>query len=95
MKSKMNAIMATAMAMAASAHGMPSNTMVLHPPVGTVAASKHALRTPTAVRRQNPMLLRGAMWKPNSIQGHFYLNQRQRRKYNRQRHANGIKNAFA
>jgi hypothetical protein len=63
----------------------------------TLAASSSALKTTQSPRRHLPFFnyqtpknpWRGGLFK------HSSLNQRQRRKYNRQRNAAGFKNAFA
>jgi hypothetical protein len=76
--------------------GMGSASMPQFTNAASVAhASRAAKAQETAVRRQSPQLLRGSLHKTSGMFAHSYLNQRQRRKFNRQRWAAGDKKAFA
>ena len=62
----------------------------------TVAhASRAAKAEQTAVAKQAPVNLRGSLYQASTMFAHSSLNQRQRRQFNRQRHAAGDKKAFA
>lgn len=61
----------------------------------TVTASRSAQLSLTRVHRQAPIGLRGSLYRASGLFKHSSLNQRQRRKLNRQRFAAGDKKAFA
>lgn len=76
--------------------GFGSSPQVISPGhSATVSASRSAQLSLTKVRQQAPIGLRGSLYRASGISNHFTLNQRQRRKFNRQRFAAGDKKAFA
>lgn len=73
--------------------GTPAN---LPPMNAAQAASSYALRfCNPAYGEQAAAMLRASLRRAGRMFRHFDLNQRQRRKLNRQRHAAGVKRAFA
>lgn len=80
----------------AIAPSVQSNVMTLHTaPGASINAAHAAIAAPSRVRRQSPLLLRGNLYRSAGLFKHCDMNQRQRRKFNRQRNAAGIKKAFA
>lgn len=61
----------------------------------TVVASRSARATNAVARRQAPVGIRGSLYNASRMFAHAALNQRQRRQFNRQRHAAGDRKAFA
>lgn len=89
--------LAVAMATSATLAAPSPTTMVPITANASVVASAHASRTGQSMSRHLPffnLLKPKNPWR-GKLFNHFHLSQRQRRKYNRQRHAAGFKNAFA
>lgn len=61
----------------------------------SVTASRSASLTASTVKRQAPATLKGSLYRASTMFAHSSLNQRQRRKFNRQRNAGGDRKAFA